>query len=185
MEREAHVDWQQEFIITNLLSISYNAWVGYCSGDRGAVICSLGSPRLGITGETVQACYVPRSRMAAFLNAWLAAPDTVILQHHHINSHILQAVDTYNPQTDAIVLIESGGQATFLYLRNLPITPCQSYALLNGGMNGDVGTTTPHHHSSPNLAEPRYEIVCNSWDKFHLPDVDGAQMRLFQLDLTH
>lgn len=156
MEREAHMDWQHAFVITNLLSISYNAWIGYRSGDRGAVICSLGSPRLGITGESFQAYYVPRSRMAAFLNAWLAAPDTVILQHHHINSHILQAVDTYNPLTDAIVLLESGGQATFLYLRNLPIAPPQGY-----------------------------EIVCNGWNEFHLSDVDDTQMRLVQIDLTH
>jgi tRNA A37 threonylcarbamoyltransferase TsaD len=71
--------------------------------------------------------------MAPFLNAWLAAPDTVILNHHHINGHILQAVDCYNPETDVILLLESGGRASFLYLRNLPIPPHQSYEVVRRG----------------------------------------------------
>lgn len=51
--------------------------------------------------------YVPRSRLAPFLNDWLATPDTMILNHHHITGHILQAVDSYNPETDVILLLAS------------------------------------------------------------------------------
>lgn len=120
-------DWQQNFIATNLLVIGYNAWVGYLGGERGVVICSLNSPLVGVAGETFKAHFVPRRRLAAFLNAWLAAPDTVILQRHHMNGHILQAVDTCNPLTDVILLLESGQQVTFSYLRNLPIAPPQCY----------------------------------------------------------
>jgi hypothetical protein len=85
----------------------------------------------------------------------LAAPDTVILNHHHINGHILQAVDRYNPETDAILLLESGDRASFLYLRNLPIAPPCGY-----------------------------EIVCQGWEEFHLDPTAFEDMRLFQVDLT-
>ncbi|MEB3885262.1 hypothetical protein [Lyngbya sp. CCY1209] len=151
---EFRENWRQAFVETNLLIIGYNAWVGYLAGEQGAVVCSLNHPRLGMTGETFRANYVPRSRMAPFLNAWLVVPDTAILQHHHINSHILQAIDVYNPETDAILLLESGQMVTFLYLRNLPIAPPKGY-----------------------------EMVCKCWEEFYISDADLSQMKIFQIDL--
>ena len=65
------------------------------------------------------------SRLAPFLNAWLAAPDTVILRYHFMNAHILEAADTYNPTNEAVLLLESFYQVTLFYLKNLPITPQQ------------------------------------------------------------
>jgi hypothetical protein len=121
------LDWQQEFIATNLLAIGYNAWMGYLGGERGAIICSTNSPVVGMIGEAFKTHFVRRSRLAAFLNAWLAAPDTVILRHHFMNAHILEAVDTYNPATEVMFLLESFNQVTFFYLKNLPITPPQCY----------------------------------------------------------
>ncbi|CDM98003.1 MAG: hypothetical protein P5702_21710 [Limnospira sp. PMC 1291.21] len=121
------MNWQQDFIATNLLSLGYNAWVGYLNGERGAVICSTNTPTVGMAGEVFKVHYVPRSRLAAFLNAWLAAPDTVILRHHFMNAHILEAVDTYNPTTELVFLLESLNQVTFFYLKNLPITPHKCY----------------------------------------------------------
>lgn len=132
------LDWQQDFIATNLLAIGYNAWVGYLSGERGAIVCSTNSPVIGIAGETFKTHFVPRSRLAPFLNAWLAAPDTVILRHHFMNAHILEAVDIYNPATEAVLLLESFHQVTFLYLKNLLLTPPQCY-----------------------------EQVCSLWTEFH------------------
>jgi hypothetical protein len=92
------------------------------------------------------------------LNAWLAAPATAILPHHLMNAHILQAVDSYDPTTEAVLLMESfvGGasllenRATFFYLKNLPITPPQCY-----------------------------EQVRNHWDEF-LPGVASWQDRQLQ-----
>ena len=120
-------DWQQSFISTNLIAIGYNSWLGYSNGERGAVICSTNSPHLGVFGETFKAHFVPRQNLAAFLNAWLAAPDTVLLQRHFMNGHILQAVDSYNPEKDAVFLLEYENQVTFYYLTNLPITPPQCF----------------------------------------------------------
>ncbi|ATS18284.1 hypothetical protein BRW62_05415 [Parathermosynechococcus lividus PCC 6715] len=121
------MDWQQEFIATNLLAIGYNAWAGYLGGERGALICSTNSPAVGVTGESFQTYFIRRSRLAAFLNAWLVAPDTVILRHHFMNAHILEAVDSYNPMTELVFLMESFNQVTFFYLKNLPISPPQCY----------------------------------------------------------
>lgn len=45
-----------------------------------------------------------RPRLAAFLNAWLDAPET-----------------------EAIFLLESGDRVTFFYLKDLPINPPESY----------------------------------------------------------
>lgn len=120
-------NWQQALIETNLLSIGYNAWNGYLKIGRGVVICSTNSPLLDRFGETFKTHFVPRPRLAAFLNAWLATPDTVILQGHHMNGHILEAVDKYNPEQDVILLLESGKNVAFFYLKNLPITPPESH----------------------------------------------------------
>ncbi|MHC5848737.1 hypothetical protein [Nostoc sp.] len=120
-------DWQQAFITTNILAIGYNAWIGYLGGERGVVICSTNSQHLSMAGETFKAYFIPRKNLAAFLNAWLAAPDTILLQRHFMNAHILEAVDKYNPQKDVVFLLESGHQAGFFYLTNLPITPPQCY----------------------------------------------------------
>jgi len=131
------MDWQQDLIATNLLALGYNAWMGYLRGKRGAMICSTNSPAVGITGETFKTYFVPRSRLAACLNAWLASPDTVILRHQFMNAHILDAVDTYNPVQELVLLLESFNQVTFFYLKDLPITPPQCY-----------------------------EQVCKAWDEF-------------------
>lgn len=135
--------WQQEFIATNLLALGYNTWTGYLGGDRGAIICDLNKPLLSGVGETFETHFVLRRRMAAFLNAWLQAPDTVILQNHHMTAHILQAVDSYDPTTEMILLMESGQQASFFYLRNLPMTPPQCY-----------------------------EQVCKGWEEFQTPTTE-------------
>lgn len=145
------LDWQQEFVASNLLAIGYNAWVGYLGGDRGAVIGSTNSPSVSLTGETFKAYFVPRHRLAAFLNAWLAAPDTVILRHHFMNAHILEAVDTYNPATEVVLLLESGDRVTFFYLKNLPIAPPQCY-----------------------------EQICRTWEEFQTESIHSNAEKIWQ-----
>ncbi|WP_199246061.1 hypothetical protein [[Phormidium] sp. ETS-05] len=133
------LNWQQDFIATNLLALGYNARLGYLNGERGAVICSTNTPTVGMAGEGFKTHFVGRSRLAPFLNAWLAAPDPVILRHHFMNAHILEAVDTYNPATEFVFLLESYNQVTFFYLKNLPITPQRCY-----------------------------EEICKNWEEFQL-----------------
>ena len=128
MDQENHLhNWQQDFIATNLISIGYNGWQGYLSSQRGLIICSTNSPIIGATGETFKVHFVPRNNLAPLLNAWLKAPDTVILKRHFMNAHILEAVDNYNPEKDVVFMLESGSNATFFYLSNLPISPPKCY----------------------------------------------------------
>lgn len=62
------MDWQQAFIATNLLVLGYNAWAGYLSGERGAIICSTNSPAVDVAGESFKTYFIRRSRLAGFLN---------------------------------------------------------------------------------------------------------------------
>jgi hypothetical protein len=122
------LDWQQDFIASNLIAIGATAWSGYLVNfHHGVVVCSTNAANIGITGEIFQSYFVPRHRLAPFLNAWLTAPDTVILRHHFMSAHILEAVTSYDPTLEVVLLLESGDRVTFLYLRNLPITPCQCH----------------------------------------------------------
>ncbi len=120
-------NWCQDFIASNLLVIGYNAWAGHLSQQRGAIVCSTNSPTVGIGGESFKTHFVGRSRLMPFLNAWLSAPDTGILPHNFMIAHILEVVDNYCPATEVVLLLESFDQATFFYLKNLPITPPQCH----------------------------------------------------------
>jgi len=131
-------DWQQDFISKNLLILGYNAWLGYRHSGRGVLVTSTNAPTVSMAGESFATYFVQRPHLAAFLNAWLAAPDTAILRHHFMNAHILEVVDGYDPTTEAVFLLESFNQVTFFYLRNLPIPPPQCY-----------------------------EQVCKNWEEFH------------------
>jgi hypothetical protein len=124
-------NWQQSLIEANLLIIGYNAWNGYLKTGRGVMICTTNSPSLTSVGETFNCHYIPRPRLASFLNAWLATPDTVILQGHHLTSHVLEAVDNYNPEQDVILMLESAKRVSFYYLKNIPLTPPSSYQQVN------------------------------------------------------
>jgi len=140
-------DWQQDLITTNLLVIGYNAWNAYLKTGRGVVVCSTDSPLLDHYGETFKTHFVRRSRLAAFLNAWLAAPDTVILQGHYMNGHILDAVDKYNPEQDVILLLESGTRVSFFYLKNLPITPPECYQSVRQAWSEFQPAANYQHHT--------------------------------------
>ncbi|USR90653.1 hypothetical protein NEA10_17770 [Phormidium yuhuli AB48] len=131
------MNWQQDFITKNILVLGYNAWLGYLKGERGAVICSTNRPRLGMVGEGFQTHFVPQSRLAGFLNAWLGATDRAMLHPSFVNAHVLEIVETYNPITELVFLLESFNQVTFFYLRNLPICPPKCY-----------------------------EEICNNWEEF-------------------
>ncbi|MEL6501600.1 MAG: hypothetical protein AAFQ23_09375, partial [Cyanobacteria bacterium J06623_1] len=106
-------NWHQDFIASNLLVIGYNAWAGHLSQERGAIVCSLNSPMVGVTGESFKTHFIGRSRLAPFLNAWLKVPETGILPHHFAIAHILEAVDNYRQTTEVILLLESSDGAAF------------------------------------------------------------------------
>ena len=138
-------NWHQDFIASNLLVLGYNAWAGHLSQKRGAIVCSLNSPMVGVAGESFKTYFIGRSRLVPFLNAWLKAPKRAILPQHFMIAHILELVDNYSPTREIVFLLESFDEATFFYLKNLPITPPQCY-----------------------------EQVRKTWDEFH-PGVNAWQ----------
>ncbi|MDC0832341.1 hypothetical protein POG22_04860 [Geitlerinema sp. CS-897] len=120
-------NWQQTFIERNVTVLGYNAWLGYLTSGRGLLVCSTDSPKLTSTGATFEVSFIARRRLAPFLNAWLTAPDTVLLQNHFNSVPILEAVDRYDPETDVMLLLQAEGRATFFCLEPLPVTPPQCY----------------------------------------------------------
>nr|WP_318733850.1 MULTISPECIES: hypothetical protein [unclassified Roseofilum] len=82
---------------------------------------------MGVGGESFQTHFVRLSRLAPFLNAWLAASESAILPHHFMIAHILEVVDNYDTTSVVVLLLESFDRATLFYLKNLPITPPQCY----------------------------------------------------------
>ncbi|MFN4280791.1 hypothetical protein [Thermosynechococcus sp.] len=81
-------------------------------------------PPVGVTGETFSAHSVPRQRLAPFPNAWLAR------RYHFMSAPILGAADGYSLQREGLLLLESGQQVTFFYLKNLPVPPPACYRYL-------------------------------------------------------
>lgn len=100
-------NWHQDFILSNLLVIGYNAWAGNISQKCNAIVCSTNSPTVGVSGESFKNHFVGHSRLTPFLNAWLVAPDTAILPHDFVIVHILEVVDNYYPATEISLLLES------------------------------------------------------------------------------
>jgi hypothetical protein len=100
-------NWHQDFIVSNLLVIGYNAWAGNISQKCNAIVCSTNSPTVGVSGESFKNHFVGRSPLTPFLNAWLVAPDTAILPHDFVIVHILEVVDNYYPATEVSLLLES------------------------------------------------------------------------------
>ncbi len=115
-------NWQQALIETNLLIIGFNAWNGYLKTGRGVVVCTTNSPLLDRFGETFKT-------------------------QHHMNGHILDAVDKYNPEQDLILLLESGTRVSFFYLKNLPITPPECYQKVKQAWS-EFQLPTNHQHFS-------------------------------------
>ena len=148
--------WHQDFIASNLLVIGYNAWAGHLRQKRGAIVCSLNSAMVGVTGESFKTHFVGRSRLAPFLNTWLAAPDTAILPHNFMIAHILEVVDNYDPTTEVVLLLESFDQATFFYLKNLPITPPQCY--------DQVRKTWDEFQPGVSAGQDQHQHICRSTD---------------------
>jgi hypothetical protein len=114
-------DWVHAFVQANLLVVGYNAWSGYRTGERGAVVCSTN------TANEMGYCtyYVPRSRLPRFLRAWLGSDQAGAYQA------ILQATEAYNPDSDAILLLEVGERLWYYYLSKLAIPPPDCYAQLD------------------------------------------------------
>lgn len=133
--------------ITNFLLIGYTAWKGFIESGRGCVVCYLYEVGLSpsasakkfsflfpsimgrsksiqneenlLPGDITNIHFVTKANLKAYLNEWISGKDAI--------RHILEEVDTYNPETDLLVLIKIGSQIEVNVLPNLAISPYESY----------------------------------------------------------
>ncbi len=121
---------------TNFLLIGYAAWRGFLKLGRGVVICNINGVRnnavnlphapfsavrskYDYTDEIVSTHFLAKKDLEAYLREWIIPVEAV--------SNILQAVDSYNPQLDLILLIKNGEQIEVDILQKPVITPLECY----------------------------------------------------------
>ncbi len=61
----------------------------------------------------------------------MAVADTVILKGHLITEYILEAVDNYDTNKAVILVLESGGNCSFFYLKELPLSPPKCHQIIS------------------------------------------------------
>ncbi len=133
--------------ITNFLLIGYTAWKGFIESGRGCVVCYLYEVGLspsasakknsflfplmmgrskGIQNEEslspgdIQGIhFVTKPILKAYLNEWILEKEST--------KYILEQVDTYNPETDVLMLIKIGSQIEVNVLPNVAISPSECY----------------------------------------------------------
>lgn len=116
---------------TNFLLIGYTAWKGFSKVGRGAVFCQIKKvdlprfPFLHVGGkyqtadEVVSTHFLAKPELVAYLHEWIVGEKTI--------TNILQAVDSYNPQKDMIILAKEGSQIEVDILQNSVMTPIECY----------------------------------------------------------
>ncbi|MGF1676743.1 MAG: hypothetical protein ACFCUV_24150 [Rivularia sp. (in: cyanobacteria)] len=116
---------------TNFLLIGYTAWKGFSKIGRGVVFCQIKKvdlprvPFLSVRGkyqtadEVVSTHFLAKPELLAYLHEWMIAKETI--------TSILQAVDSYNPQQDMIILAKDGSQIEVDILQNSVMTPIECY----------------------------------------------------------
>ncbi|NJM23529.1 MAG: hypothetical protein HC907_35325 [Richelia sp. SM1_7_0] len=121
---------------TNLLLIGYTAWKGFLKLGRGVVICIIDDVKHNtvnlshtpfstvhnkyqLADEIVSTHFLNRKDVEAFLQEWVVPAETI--------TKILQAVDSYNPQFDMILLTKNGSQIEVDILQKSVLAPVECY----------------------------------------------------------
>ncbi len=124
---------------TNFLLIGYTAWKGFSKVGRGVVFCQIKKvdlpqvPFLHVRGkyhtadEIVSTHFLAKTELVAYLHEWMVGKETVI--------RIVQAVDSYNPQQDMIILAKEGSQIEVDILQNSVMTPIECYQQVRQNWN--------------------------------------------------
>jgi hypothetical protein len=121
----------RELNFTNFLLIGYTAWKGFSQLGRGAVFCHIKKvdlPRIPFStvrakyhcaDEIVSTHFLMQTDLKAYLHEWMVVSETI--------DHILEAVDTYKPKQDMILLVKDGSQIEVNILQNPLMTPLECY----------------------------------------------------------
>ncbi|BAZ18227.1 hypothetical protein NIES4071_101120 (plasmid) [Calothrix sp. NIES-4071] len=121
---------------TNLLLIGYTAWKGFLKLGRGVVICIIYDVKHNTTNlshtpfltvhskyqladEIVSTYFLSKKDVEAYLQEWVVPPETI--------TTILQAVDSYNPQLDMILLTKNDLHIEVDILQKSVVVPVECY----------------------------------------------------------
>jgi hypothetical protein len=116
---------------TNFLLIGYTAWKGFSKIGRGAVFCQIKKVDLlpvsflNVRGkyqtadEVVSTHFLAKPELVAYLHEWMVGEETI--------TSIVQAVDSYNPKQDMIILAKEGSKIEVDILQKPVMTPVECY----------------------------------------------------------
>ena len=116
--------WQNLFIRENLLPLGHAAWQGFITQGRGIVVCDVAIADVMFVdwnSDVVEYAtqFISLSHVPAYLHS-LNLEATLI-------SHLMDAVQTYDPDQDMLLLICADGQADINLLQHLVIPPADCY----------------------------------------------------------
>lgn len=115
--------WQPQFMQDNFLIMGYHAWKGFTSLGKGIVLCSVKTP-----SSDVKPFLHVWHFSAQFVAAEFAAP---CLLEFGVDSHeippLMQAIASYNPCSEMLLLTNVENQVEINWLKNLKISPAQCY----------------------------------------------------------
>ncbi len=99
-------DWQNHFIQQNLLLLGYTAWDGYLRQGRGVLICKVADmipASINWQVKRVQFTqrFIPQAQIGSDLEESDLQPSAI--------APLLQAVATYDPTHEIVVLIQGNG----------------------------------------------------------------------------
>ncbi|BAZ06401.1 hypothetical protein [Calothrix sp. NIES-3974] len=116
---------------TNFLLIGYTAWKGFSKVGRGVVFCQIKKvdlPHVTVimvpekhqtVDEVVSTHFLAKAELIAYLHEWMVEKEII--------TSIFQAVDSYNPRQDMIILAKEGSQIEVDILQKPVITPIECY----------------------------------------------------------
>jgi hypothetical protein len=116
-----------DLLTQNFLWIGYRAWQGYLNGDRGVVVVNSSVDLLDdfdrhwedLQPPSLNFRYIPQSQLSFYLQEWLVNTQSI--------DPILDAVATYQPQTELILAVESGVNLDIGWCQRLKISPPDCY----------------------------------------------------------
>lgn len=111
--------WQPLFIRENLLPLAHAAWQGFLTQGRGIVACDVevvDAASVDWSGDVVRytADFIPKQRVPEYLQSLKLEADLI--------SRLLDAVQTYHPGQEILLLIRGNGQLDINLLQRLAIT---------------------------------------------------------------
>lgn len=116
--------WQNLFIRENLLPLGHAAWQGFITHGRGMVVCGVAIADVlfidwnsDLVDYTTR--FIPLSQVPAYLHSLKL--ETMLI------THLMEAVQTYDPAQDLLLLICEDGRADINLLQHLAISPVDCY----------------------------------------------------------